>query len=287
MLITVGVASYAWFSTDSRVGQSGTEITVSSGIIDFVIVRDLDPEYEKVDGETGDPLYEGVTGENGLQAKLSQMNFSLTATDTIAAPKLAYELYNEYLFDGLRNMQPGAYGTVTFYIRPKPDKDGETVTFSIERGCFANVIEDGDPVVTEVTNANVINLLRGHVLFFSERTGVGYANYVYDGLIDNTFEYDMSAHSKSTDPGKTDCYKVVLYWEWPEIYADIVNNISTESPAVTRRFPSELGTYLSNGQYFFKGAYSDDLESKSDAYNDGDQAIGDAADYFVLYITAQ
>ena len=69
---------------------------------------------------------------------------------------------------------------------------------------------------------------------------------------------------------------------------DIAENISTTSPAETKKYPAEVGPYLStHKEYFFATVpNSNKADVLSDAYNDGDQTIGDGANCLVLYIDA-
>lgn len=304
ILVVIGIGSFAWFSANSTAGQTGLEIVVSSEVVDVLIERTTEYDDAKYSGDN----------VSGLKSELAGSGYSTIATSTGAVPTLAYELVNEHFteIDGENKyyLQPGSFGTVTFYLRPKAGKDGSTVTFNLERGAFTDDYYDHDdnaetppvPIVTEVTNESVKNLLKGHILFFTGRTGATYENYVYSGFLDGeTFSYDMSGHVKCADDenltvydgagnvagtcNKTECYKVVLYWEWPLTYGDISDNISTTEPAETKKYPSEIGAYLSERpEYFFVGSDLVDDEAKSNAYNDGDQAIGDAVHYFTLYV---
>lgn len=277
LLLTLGIVSFAWFAVNSSASQSGMKITLTTDVADILIERTS--EY--------DVGYDGIVGSGKLKETVSGEGYSLTETDTGTAATLAYELVNEYVYDGKRYMLPGAYGTMTFYIRPKAGHDGESVSFRLERGGYADVYEDETLVIERVTSEKVMELLKGHVLFFMERTGNDRANFVYGGLVgDDGFTYDMREHTKCEEVGKTDCYKVVLYWEWPLTYYEICENISTTTPAVTKKYPEEMGTYLSeNGTYFFSNIVAEDDEKKSDAYNDGDQTIGDNIDYFVVFLS--
>ena len=280
MCVAVGAVSFAWFASNNAANTSGLDVTVSTDSVDILVTR----------GTRYDPGYDGISG---FKTKLGTLNYSLSAVSTSTAPFIAYELVNEF---GMRDdggvmryfMQPGAYGTVSFYIRPKAGKDNTTVGFRFERGGFANGYENGTPAIIKVENVEINDLLKGHVLFFSERTGATYEDYKYDGLLqDGEFSYDMSLHEKCEEVGKTDCYKLTLYWEWPETFFEITDNISTTSPAVVKKYPQATADYITaHSDYFFKGAYNaGNDDSMSDAYNDGDQAIGDAVNYFVLYVS--
>ncbi|MBP5466543.1 MAG: hypothetical protein J6Y43_03160 [Clostridia bacterium] len=279
MLFAIGIVGFAWFSTNSTVSQTGMNIIVSTDAVDILVERTI--EY--------DAGYDGITGANGLKAKLGESGYSTSVNSTQTTSKIAFELFNEYVFDGKRYLMPGAYGTMTFYVRPKPGQDGVKITFGLERGAFADGFDERDnPIITEVSDENILNLINGHILFFESRTGADQEHFVYGGFIEDGFSYDTGRHSKCDEAGKTDCYKIVLYWEWPITYYDMSGNLSTESPLITKKYPAALGEYLTEHTgCFFVGADISDEEAKYHAYNHGDQSIGDAVDYFVVYLKLQ
>lgn len=278
-LVMVGVLSFAWFASNTSVNQNGMDISVHGEDADVLVERAT--EYD-----TG---YDGIVGSAGLKAGLAAAGYSTSYSDTTDSSLLAYELITEYVFEGKKYMMPGAYGKMTFYLRPKTGRDGSTIRFKLDLGGYVNGFDGDDPVVLPVTSDRVKTLLKGHVLFFTDRTGADYSHFKYTGLIDNgTFSYDMSQHSKCGEVGKTDCYKITLYWEWPVTFYDIAYNISTMSPAVEKKYPPETSAYLTDHpDYFFPIGVEDDDGSKSDAYNDGDQTIGDGMDYFVAYLSME
>ena len=274
MFVAVGVVSFAWFASNERTNQSDMQVVLTTDAIDILIERTS--EF--------DSGYDGITGANGLKSVLSGADYSLNAVDTAVSSCLAYELVNEFsMRDDYGNLkyylQPGSYGTVTFYIRPKRNYDNITLDFILHLGGYYNGYDQETPVVLEMEDDLVKDLLKGHILFFSS-----YSAGVYGGFIGSGFSYDMSQHYKCQEVGKTDCYKIELFWEWPEKYYDIVDNLA---PSGTGKYPAALGTYLSqHGEYFFNGLVDENDEStKSDAYDDADQAIGDAVDYFTVFFT--
>lgn len=277
--ITLGVVSFAWFSLNSSVEQSGMEVVVSSETVDLLIERNT---------SVYDSGYDGIVGDGGLKSVLLGESYSLSYTDTADHALLAYELVvAEATYENKKYLVPGAYGTMTFYIRPKAGHDGEDVFLNMAFSGYADVFEEGaeNATIQEVTKPSVRNLLKGHILFFTGRTGATYADFAYTGLITGGgFHYDMSQHSTCQDPGKEGLYEITLYWEWPITYYAIHDDLSTESPAVTRKYPVEVGTYMTaNPTYFYPPSVSPTTdEEKSDAYNDGDQLIGDNVNYFVV-----
>ncbi|MBO4540201.1 MAG: hypothetical protein J5781_07960 [Clostridia bacterium] len=282
LLLFFSIYSFAWFSKNSNVTSTGMRLVVSTDTYDVLVER----------GTTYDSGHEYITESGKLKSLLANAGYSLSDTSTADSTSIAYELVNEYSFDGHYYLMPGSYGTVSFYIRPKVTNANVSARFALNLGGYKSVITQNEndvdiETMSAVTSESVLNMLRGHILFFTERTTVG-GQYQYDGLIDDgTFSYDTNGKTKSTDPGKTDCYKVTLYWEWPITYDSITDNISTAS--VTKKYPEELADYLNNHrEYFFAvNVTGNNPEEMIDAYNDGDQTIGDGMVAFVVYINAQ
>ena len=287
LFVFVGIFSFAWFSRNTNSGGSGLDIAVHTDSYDLLIERTSTYEIDSSDPESPVEKYPIITSSDRTKDKLSAADFSLTYTSTSDAPKLAYELVNEFAYEEKYNLMPGSYGTLTFYLRPATAA-ALNLTFTLSVGGY---VEDYDAErdvtdFNEVDDTNVLDLVKGHFLFFTERTGADYEHYVYGGLIeDGTFSYNTSEHSKCLDVGKTDCYKITLYWEWPLTYYDIIEHISNNEN--TKRFPSEVNDYLENSEYFFlvpPTSASDD--EKAAKYNDGDQAIGSGIDALIVYIAA-
>ena len=273
LLVLVGVCSFAWFAKNDQTSNSGLQVALRTDNYEILIERNT--RYD-----SGYPV---ITDTDFVKDDLAT-EYSLSATSTSVSPSMAYELVNEYRYEDTYNMMPGAYGTLSFYIRPTSAEE-LIISFVLDLGGYVTVYDnEGNASLEKVAGDVVLDLLKGHVLFFTSRTGATYANYCYDGLIQNgTFTFNSSTASLCGEEGMTDCYKVTLYWEWPVTYFDIVDEISTES--VTRRFPQTMTTYLGNGEYFFYGTPDHgDEAALSDAYNDGDQAIGTGTDCIMVYL---
>ena len=283
---TLAVVSFAWFSSNRYVRQSGMSVVISNETVDLLVERAS--RYESG--------YDGIADfKTALTADGYAFNVSDTSTQNLSPSNhLGQEMVVAApTFQNMYYLMPGAYGTLTFYVRPKPGKDLSTIRIRLTPGGYKNEVDENtdETVVTKVTSTRILNLLKGHILFFQDRTYVTqntFDNYIYSDLItDDGFLYEMRGDAyKCDEQGKTDCYKIVLYWEWPMTFADIEDNISTTSPAETKRFPAELRTYVSaNSSYFFPFSVSETDESgKSDAYNDGDQTIGDGVSFYVAYL---
>lgn len=275
ILLTLGaVCSFAWFSQNRRTDESGLEISVHTA--QYEILIDRTTRY--------DSGYDVITGSGHTKDSLTAGSYSTTATSTMTSPFLAYELINEYRYENKYDMMPGSYGTLTFYLRPLTNAD-LTINFRLDLGGYVLTYDnEGTESFDAVTSTTVLNLLKGHILFFTERTGANFNSYVYDGLIDDgTFSFATSEHSLCEEVGKTDCYKITLYWEWPITYYDITDELSTE--LTTLRFPEETADYLENTEYFFLSLPTGASDNQmSDAYNDADQAIGNGVDCIIAYV---
>ena len=269
--------SYAWFAKSSSVNSTGMSVAVSTETYEILIDRTT----------TYDTGHDYIAGENELKDHLSNAGYSLSATSTSTASDIAFELVNEYAFENHYYMMPGSYGTLTFYLRPKVAGTNVSARFALNLSGYKFDLAENSMVA--ITSTSVLNMLKGHILFFGTRTGADHEHFVYDDLIDDgTYSFSSVGKSTCNEVGKTDYYKITLYWEWPITYDTISDNIRSDDPEDTKKYPSELGTYLTeHEEYFFAVALtSNKEEEKIDAYNDGDQTIGDGAVCLVVQLKA-
>ena len=283
ILSLVVVASFGWFSSVLSMQNNGMSIVVSADSYEILIDRTNYYTADALDSDD-EPLYPNISE---FFTYLEDDHYDLTETSTADAPKLAFELTNEYVdSEGNRSLLPGARGTLTFYVRPREGAENMTIHFSLQAVGYQSVYNNelSQTEVVPAEDATAINMLKGHLLFFTGRTGATYDAYRYTGLITTGgFDFDLSAHETYED---TDTYQVTLYWEWPVTYDEIYENTSTTSPAVTKKYPSELSTYVAGHRnYFFASrAESNDVEHLIDGYNDGDQVIGDNVNFIGVLI---
>ncbi|MBQ7700660.1 MAG: hypothetical protein IJT49_10025 [Clostridia bacterium] len=294
MLVLRLNSSLGWFASNLNVSADGMAIAASSD--QYIIYIERTARYDETLAAGNKPLYDGISDlKTKLASNESLYGYSLTANSTQDVDKLAYEIVNEVTDKADANndnidevyyyLSPGSCGTVTFYLKPKSNED-IVANLELSIGCFVNEYEGNNKVVKEVTNETVLNLLKGHILFFSERSGVGYDDYIYSGfLADGMFTYDTSQNTKSSKTGFTDCYEITLYWEWPRTYSDIVDNISSQGETA-KRYPNDLGSFMNANRGCFLANYinSNDIDELNDGYNDGDQVIGEKANYIVAFI---
>ena len=276
-------SSFSWFSSKSEVTARDMQTTLSTDSYDVLVERTNEFDSTLTGGT---PKYEFV---DELKTKITSegYNYNLSENSTSEA-KLAYELVNEGVYnDGntqYRFLMPGSCGTLTFYIKPKGEQN-VVADIDISLSCFKRTYENDTYEITEEENDTVLDLLKGHILFFRGRTGNDPDDYKYSGLIETgNFTYDTSEHEKCTQQGKTDCYKVTLYWEWPLIYSDMAQNIGqTEGQ---EKYPPSLRTYIDqHREYFFIiNQTSSDPQELEDGYNDADQTIGEHANFIAAYL---
>lgn len=295
VLIVSAVTTVAWFTHSTTVRATGMQVVVDADNYKLIVNRTA--EYD-------DAKYTTLSNISGLKTKLGTEGLSLSAMKTSEAGAIAYELVNEDedTTEHTRYLRPGSYGTLTFYIQTN---ESVSVTFSVSFGGYANDFDEHDnPIITKVENETYLDYLKGHLLFFTGRTGANYDSFVYTGFVNGSFTYNTGEHSYLTSSQIDDifdgcsaaeldelkaehCYQVVLYWEWPLTYSDITDKIEDV------KYPSAVQTYLNTYKsydndtksYFLAknltSIYHDEL---NDGYNDADQMIGDHIDYVVVYI---
>ena len=164
------------------------------------------------------------------------------------------------------------------------DQYSRDLTALAAAGELDPVVSRGDEI-RRVTSQGTLDLLRGHILFFTERSGADREHYEYDGLVEESFTFDTDGRSPIADGVLAGCYEVTLYWEWPETYIDISRRTSDNGN--TRKYPAELGDYVSrNPQYFFAiNQASEDEKERSEGYDDGDQKIGNQVHFVSASLT--
>lgn len=279
LLAVTAYLSFAWFSENRRTDAGGMQIAAATDRYELLVDR-----RTVFDNATN---YPDVSASGGLKDFLAASDWDLTQTSTSLAPAIAFELENEFQYDGLYNMMPGAYGKLDFYIRPtEGNEDLELDLQLLIGGASRDFDEEDQPIIRNVENATVLQLLKGHILFFEEREGADYEHFRYTGLVhDGRITFRAAEREKCTEPGKTDCYKITLYWEWPITYFYIAES-TNGAEETTKKFPAELTDYINAHRSFFFviNQDSNDPEELSDGYDDGDQTIGDRIHYILVSV---
>ena len=277
-------SSLGWFSSGGTLRSEGMQVAIATETYDILV--DRTHEYDTLISENELKYDDMDVFESTITA--SEYGYDLTATSLRLSNGLAFELQNEVAYHDAgveyRFLMPGACGSMTFYLRPLNDEP-LTVNFTLDIDYFKKVYENGSVTVRQESDPYVEDLLKGHLLMFTERRGNSPDNYQYNGLLDTgSFTYNTADHSKCTKPGYTDCYEITIYWEWPPLYSELANNIS--DTAWGAKYPAALATYIDQHRsYFFAGNLStNDLEDLIDEYNDADQTIGEHANFVTVII---
>ena len=280
------IATFGWLSFNQSVLDNGLQISARGEKYDILIDRRAEVFDEDELNMENKPLYPHISD---FRDKLEAEMYDFSYDSTEDSPRLAFELTNEYHdINGGYNLLPGSYGTLEFYLRPHSGYDNTTVEISFDLLGYYYDIDTSS--VLPITDSKTAGILKGHLLFFTNRSGNEYSEYVYSGLIcDGGFSYTMNPANKCTTPGRTDCYKITLYWQWPITYEEIAEETSTVSPAVTKKYPAELRTYVSAHPEYFFDANVTNVESETlmflnDGYDNADQRIGDSVNFVLIKI---
>lgn len=272
------VLSLGWFASNNNTTANGMQVVVSTETYDILVARGGADLYDATATVEGQPLYQRI---GDMKTRLGTEGYDFVSPD---ANQLAIELINVRDNVGIGyNLAPGSYGYATFYIRPHDPSDTSTVTISLQVTGYryngvAVVPADND------NNGAALNMLQGHLLFFAERTGALRENHQYSGLL-NGGELAFTMDAGDSFKSETNYYEITIYWEWPITYDEITDNLSTTSPAVTKKYPVELTPYISaHPEYFFASDSAVASGKEIDSYNDGDQLIGDNINFVAVFI---
>ena len=272
--------TFGWFSDNRSVSATGMSIALSSEKYDVYIEKKQ--KYDEI--KNGEEVYEGISV---FKQALSALGISFNTTeDLFTSSRLALELDNEVKHDNVYHLVPGTYGTFTLYIKPNVNEDF-VVNLDIELSGYKKGYDENDDIVVFIPEDDekyntALDMLKGHIMFFGGRTKSGNVVTKYTNFFEHTITYNTAGKSKVTVDG-VDYYKLVVYWEWPLLYSDIVDNIRSESDT-TKKFPPEVGNYVNahRNYYLASNLESDDIDDLSDGYNDGDQLIGDNIHFLVV-----
>lgn len=284
LVMAFGYLTFGWFSSNLSTTTTGMGVVVQCESYE-IYIKTRTHEFEKTHEVDDEEVYVYQNIDLILDM-LEDDDYSLTEQSSHQSAKLALELSNEFEFEDNYFLMPGSYGVLEFYIRPKEGQTSLVANLSLDLEAI-DIAQDLS--IQTVESEKIINLLKGHFLFFKSRTGATPETFQYgDLLLDNTLVYDIEDHEDDIETiDGVDYYKVVLYWEWPLDYNEIVDNTSTNS--VTKKYPIAIADYVDdNRNYFFATSLNSNvIDELSDGYNDGDQLIGEGIDFLLVYISAE
>lgn len=185
-------------------------------------------------------------------------------------------------------ISPGSEGKMQFYIIPK--RDG---ALKLKINVILAPLDEHGEQITMDDNATLNWLLRGHFLFAYEcKKSSGYSS-------DNTptlIEYDTGEFKlEFTDVKEDEPIPVTLYWTWPLLLKNIIQNDLFDNakvgPAVQgwmkatpARFFYDEGKPISEPDF---DNFTQQFRQYNNCYNNADQYIGDNVQSLILRLTAE
>lgn len=261
--LVIILACLAWFLNNSQVKATGVGVDTAGAR--FAISSD----------GTQQGIYDWEAGKAGLDV-VDSMNVSATSN-----------LVNLGVGDVLG---PGSYGQLTFTVTPYASDLGN-VQIDISR----ELTGKQGAAVSDTVKA----LASGHLLFFESRDANGYYESPILGsqLIIAASDFH-DASGKTTKP-----VTKTLYWVWPEyiqnfVYTGNANYYKNLFAADNDSYKAMQAYINANKTSFYSIASgqavpvlsstmsSADLSACATAYNQADDAIGNAVEYYQVRLTA-
>lgn len=282
LILTFSYASqaFAWFAYNDNVSANGMSIAVKTD--DYNIYIDSSNKYNALDANNKE-AYEGIGVFKEIIA--NQGAVFNNGDNLITSQSLALELDNEFQYENKYYLLPGSYGSFTIYMDKLVEEDIE-VSLNFSLSGYKMGYNDNYEAYAFIDNSpnfiKALELIKGHILFFEDREVSNGKPTNYYNLIDGTYVYNTSGKTKESGGKYDGLYKITIYWEWPLLYLDIVEGLSSQSEV--KKYPYELAQYIqSHKNYFFASNIdSTNLDDLGDGYNDGDQLIGDNIHYLLL-----
>ena len=190
-----------------------------------------------------------------------------------------------------RGIAPGDSGKVTFYVIPREEGykkfsfQTNLVPYTTSSGMDTEETVQAD--LQKVTDPDVSNLLKGHVLFFKNYSETeGYSGWIQDGKLEVSSETAYPVDKP---------IEVSVYWVWPRYFQSFMKTGGLfEKQELISRFEQAMKAEGTR-EYFFKGYEESKLGETADWnfdsldatqfmqltnwYNSGDYTIGSGTDY--------
>lgn len=292
IVFVVLFSTFAWFSMNRDVGTSGMGVTVGSDSYQIV----------PLDGITS--IYQDY------------YNYMSDNQDTSMVWKMTAE-NNMENYTGDAGISPGAYGTISFYVKPRDasvnlDLSFEIVGYKYSETTQAAAEEGQDPITTKsmtrVSN-ELQGYLAGHIFLFETRTPVyddpesenkKIISYMYSDPILSTTEI-AKVISNRTFYKTDENTPVNIYWVWPKTLSTLVDATENayvtiepfcENPAYTA-VVNNVTTYPARFLYKYSDTettltaslLSSQYETYGDLYDRADNEIGLNVSYITLKMT--
>ena len=199
--IVIIFACLAWFAANNRVGATGSSISAQGAT--FTVTAEGE-------GETGAHVgyYEREERTDDEKREIDGLS-----TEHSMVVTLSSNLNN----NDAGGIYPGARGVITFTVTPV-SKSLPGVTIDISR-----ILKTGTGDVTKDEASRLLQLMRGHLLFFRDMDSNGYySKRIADSKIVLDKENFQAKNDKGESQGTTEPVTVHLYWVWPEYIQNFV-----------------------------------------------------------------
>lgn len=212
-VVAIIVISVAWFLNNSRVGINGINIeadSVEKYVLASAGIRQ-NSELEKYK-ENGMNILSDTAGEEYDSYYDTGIGENVTLED---GKKLVLYKGTAWHLQDNGTMQPGSRGVLEFYVIPQVEGLKE-LKFTLDTVGFRDTEDENNPVLP-VDNTVLHELLKGHILFFTNLDDVnGYSGWL------GADEKRVIVKAKSGDLQKDLPYKVSIYWIWPRRYRNFI-----------------------------------------------------------------
>ena len=266
--IVIIFACLAWFAANNRVGATGSRILAQGPrfTITSVVTEGQDSHASVYDDSTT------------MEKESDELSFSVTDSSNL----------NNYTQGGL---YPGASGVLSFTVTPYVDDIGNiTISLSLIIQTKNNATDD----------TALLNLLRGHLLFFTAKNGDYYSDRVTDSITIKSGELYKG--------GKLTPVTIDLYWIWPEYFQNYVltGNVGYyknlfEAVGGTESDYSKLRADMNaNPSHYYFGTVggktsvtvgtdvsSTDMTVGAALFNNADEKLGNEVDYLKINLKAR
>lgn len=272
--------SLGWFSSNTNTTANGMNVVVSTNDYDIYVGKKT--EYDRTETIQGNEVavYSGMSDfKEALDATINTTNVPITG-GSIGVELVSDYSYDTDTFDDVKNLIPGSFGYMEFYIKKKVQSD-ITVTLNINISGYKKVGNDIIQPTSDDEFDDATRMLKGHFLFFGGRTitNQDLSTRTYSDFINGSFTYNTQGKTPEVISGEN-YYHITIYWEWPVLYEEITTKLGTKYPILL------LEDYLDDHpEYFFADEDVTTFDEKVFSYNDGDQLIGENINYLVVVLS--
>lgn len=281
-------ACLAWFAANNRVSATGSTIGAKAERYTLAAAGEGESGahtgyYERTND--GPVIGTGEIDDSGKEDPKLDISDAMTVT-------LESNLNNETA----GSLYPGARGQITFTVTPRTDNLGDiTINLSRVLKVKGNIYKEADGNLP-ANASTLLNLVKGHLLFFTNCDNGYYSGRVANSKItikkDNFFEGESGLTKKP--------FTFTLYWVWPEYFQNFVltgnTNYYKNLFAAEGKDYDALKTDVNDNKtnYFYDPSSTvavsdpyDNAVTYSALYNNADEKIGNEVISIQLRISAQ